>query len=155
MTTKILMVCLGNICRSPLAEGILRSKLSDDFLVDSAGTGDWHVGQAPDKRSVLTAKNNNIDITNLKGRHFSKKDFQEFDYIYVMDNQNYSDVIAQAQNEADKAKVKLILEEIFPGERMDVPDPYYGLQEGFEKVYHMLDQACNNIAQKLSKKQNQ
>lgn len=152
MPTKILMVCLGNICRSPLAEGILRSKLSSDFTVDSAGTGDWHVGQAPDKRSILTAKNNNIDITNLKGRHFSKKDFQEFDYIYVMDNQNYRDVLSLAKSEADKAKVILILEEIFPGERMDVPDPYYGLQDGFEKVYHMLDEACNTIAQKLSKK---
>lgn len=152
MPTKILMVCLGNICRSPLAEGILRSKLSNDFTVDSAGTGDWHVGHAPDKRSILTAKNNNIDITNLKGRHFSKKDFQEFDYIYVMDNQNYRDVLSLAQSEADRAKVILILEEIFPGERMDVPDPYYGLQDGFEKVYHMLDKACNSIAQKLSKK---
>ena len=152
MTTKILMVCLGNICRSPLAEGILRSKLSGNFIVDSAGTGNWHVGQPPDKRSVLTAKNYNLDITHLRGRHFSKKDFQEFDYIYVMDNQNYKDVIAQAQNEADKAKVQLILDEIFPGERVDVPDPYYGQQDGFEKVYQMLDKACDSIAQKLLKK---
>lgn len=152
MTKKILMVCLGNICRSPLAEGILRSKLSQEFIVESAGTGNWHVGQAPDKRSIETARNNNLDITHLRGRHFSKSDFQEFDYIYVMDNQNYRDVIAQAQNEIDKAKVQLILEEIFPGERMDVPDPYYGLQDGFEKVYHMLDLACNSIAQKLTKK---
>ncbi|MCL9806129.1 low molecular weight phosphotyrosine protein phosphatase [Flavobacterium amniphilum] len=152
MTTKILMVCLGNICRSPLAEGILRSKLSNDYIVDSAGTGSWHVGQPPDKRSVLTAKNYNLDITHLRGRHFSKKDFQEFDYIYVMDNQNYKDVIAQAQNNTDKAKVQLILDEIFPGERVDVPDPYYGQQDGFEKVYHMLDKACDSIAQKLLKK---
>ena len=152
MTTKILMVCLGNICRSPLAEGILRSKLSNDYIVDSAGTGSWHIGQPPDKRSVLTAKNYNLDITHLRGRHFSKKDFQEFDYIYVMDNQNYKDVIAQAQTETDKAKVQLILDEIFPGERVDVPDPYYGQQDGFEKVYHMLDKACDSIAQKLLKK---
>jgi protein-tyrosine phosphatase len=152
MATKILMVCLGNICRSPLAEGILRSKLSENFIVDSAGTGNWHVGQPPDKRSVLTAKNYNLDITHLRGRHFSKRDFQEFDYIYVMDNQNYKDVIAQTQNEAEKAKVQLILDEIFPGERVDVPDPYYGQQDGFEKVYQMLDKACDSIAQKLLKK---
>lgn len=152
MTTKILMVCLGNICRSPLAEGILRAKLSDDFIIDSAGTGDWHVGQAPDKRSIATAKKNNLDISHLRGRHFSKTDFQEFDYIYVMDNQNYKDVIAQTQNEAEKAKVQLILEEIFPGEKVDVPDPYYGLQDGFDKVYTMLDQACSIIAEKLKQK---
>lgn len=152
MTTKILMVCLGNICRSPLAEGILRSKLSNEYVVDSAGTGSWHVGQPPDKRSVLTAKNYNLDITHLRGRHFSKKDFQEFDYIYVMDNQNYKDVIALAQNDTDKAKVQLILDEIFPGERVDVPDPYYGQQDGFENVYHMLDKACSIIAEKLKQK---
>ena len=151
MTAKILMVCLGNICRSPLAEGILRSKLSNGFTVDSAGTGNWHIGNAPDPRSIATAKNHNIDISNLKGRQFSKKDFADFDFIYVMDNQNYKDVVALATTEEDKAKVQLILDTIFPGERVDVPDPYYGLQDGFEKVYEMLDEACNSIAAKLIK----
>ena len=151
MAAKILMVCLGNICRSPLAEGILRSKLSNGFTVDSAGTGNWHIGNAPDPRSIATAKNHNIDISNLKGRQFSKKDFADFDFIYVMDNQNYKDVVALATTEEDKAKVQLILDTIFPGERVDVPDPYYGLQDGFEKVYEMLDEACNSIAAKLIK----
>lgn len=151
MAAKILMVCLGNICRSPLAEGILRSKLSNNFIVDSAGTGSWHVGNTPDPRSIATAKNHGIDISNLKGRQFSKKDFTDFDYIYVMDNQNYKDVIELATTEEDKAKVTLILDEIFPGERVDVPDPYYGLQDGFEKVFDMLDEACDSIAEKLTK----
>ncbi|WP_164974430.1 low molecular weight protein-tyrosine-phosphatase [Flavobacterium amnicola] len=151
MAAKILMVCLGNICRSPLAEGILRSKLSNSFIVDSAGTGNWHVGNAPDPRSIATAKSHNIDISNLKGRQFTKNDFADFDYIYVMDNQNYKDVIALATTEEDKAKVQLILDTIFPGERVDVPDPYYGLQDGFEKVYEMLDEACESIAAKLTK----
>lgn len=153
MAAKILMVCLGNICRSPLAEGILRSKLSNDFIIDSAGTGSWHVGNAPDPRSIATAKNHNIDISNLKGRQFSKQDFVDFDYIYVMDNQNYRDVIELARTEEDKIKVQLILDEIFPGERVDVPDPYYGLQDGFEKVYLMLDEACDSIVEKLRKEE--
>ncbi|MES2812096.1 MAG: low molecular weight protein-tyrosine-phosphatase [Bacteroidota bacterium] len=152
MAAKILMVCLGNICRSPLAEGIMRSKLPKNFEVDSAGTGHWHVGNPPDARSIATAKNHNLNIANLKGRQFNRNDFNHFDYIFVMDNQNYNDVIKLAQTEEEKAKVQLILEEIFPGEKVDVPDPYYGLQDGFEKVYHMLDQACDTIASKLIKK---
>ena len=152
MPTRILMVCLGNICRSPLAEGILRSKLSSDFYIDSAGTGHWHVGNPPDARSVDIARKRGLDISNLRGRQFSKKDFTDFDYIYVMDSQNYRDVIEQASNENEKAKVKLILDEIFPGENVDVPDPYYGLQDGFEKVFDMLETASETIAEKLLKK---
>jgi protein-tyrosine phosphatase len=152
MSVKILMVCLGNICRSPLAEGILRSKLSEEFIVDSAGTGGWHAGEQPDKRSILTARNRGIDISYQKARKFQKTDFDQFDFIYVMDNQNYKDVVALAETENHKNKVQLILEEIFPGERVDVPDPYYGGQEGFEKVYDMLDQACTIIANKIQKR---
>jgi protein-tyrosine phosphatase len=153
MAVKILMVCLGNICRSPLAEGILQSKLSKkDFIVDSAGTGDWHIGRAPDSRSIRVAKNYGLDISNLKGRQFSENDFHHFDYIYVMDNQNYKDVTALAKTDAQKSKVKLILNEIFPNENVDVPDPYYGLEDGFEKVYAMLSEACDVIAEKLLKK---
>lgn len=152
MPKKILMVCLGNICRSPLAEGILRSKLSNDFIIDSAGTGGWHAGEQPDKRSILTAKNRGVDITYQKARKFQKSDFDNFDYIYVMDNQNFKDVSSLAENENHKAKVQLILEEIFPGERVDVPDPYYGGQDGFERVYDMLDEACEIIAKKLANK---
>ena len=144
------MVCLGNICRSPLAEGIMRSKLSEDFIVDSAGTGGWHAGQQPDKRSISTAKNRGLDITNQRARQFKKSDFDTFDHIFVMDNSNYKDVLALAPNEEAKSKVKLILNEIFPNENVDVPDPYYGGQDGFENVFDMLDQACEEIARKLN-----
>lgn len=149
MATKILMVCLGNICRSPLAEGILQSKLSEDFIVDSAGTGGWHAGQQPDKRSISTAKNRGLDITHQRARQFKKSDFDFFDHIFVMDNSNYKDVLTLAPNEEAKSKVKLILNEIFPNENVDVPDPYYGGQDGFENVFDMLDQACEEIARKL------
>ena len=151
MASKILMVCLGNICRSPLAEGIMRSKLSEDFIVDSAGTGGWHAGELPDKRSISTAKGRGLDITNQRARQFKKSDFDTFDYIFVMDNSNYKDVLALAPNEVAKSKVKLILNEIFPGENVDVPDPYYGGQDGFENVFDMLDQACEEIARKLKR----
>ncbi|HBD26493.1 low molecular weight protein-tyrosine-phosphatase [Flavobacterium sp.] len=151
MASKILMVCLGNICRSPLAEGIMRSKLSEDFTVDSAGTGGWHAGQQPDKRSISTAKNRGLDITNQRARQFKKSDFDTFDHIFVMDNSNYKDVLALAPNEEAKLKVKLILNEIFPNENVDVPDPYYGGQDGFENVFDMLDQACEEIARKLKR----
>jgi protein-tyrosine phosphatase len=151
MAAKILMVCLGNICRSPLAEGILRSKLPGDFFVDSAATGNWHIGKAPDPRSIAEARKNGLNISNLKGRQFSTQDFTDFDFIYVMDNQNYRDVVGLAQNELQKEKVHLILEELFPGEKVDVPDPYYGGQDGFESVYAMLEEACELIASKLLK----
>jgi protein-tyrosine phosphatase len=151
MASKILMVCLGNICRSPLAEGIMRSKLSNDFIVDSAGTGGWHSGEIPDKRSISTAKNRGLDITSQRARQFKISDFDTFDYIYVMDNSNYKDVMALAPNEEAKSKVKLILNELFPNENVDVPDPYYGGQDGFENVFDMLNEACDVIAGKLKR----
>ena len=149
MALKIVMVCLGNICRSPLAEGILKAKLPKDYVVDSAGTGAWHTGQKPDKRSIATAKNRGLDITNQRVRQFKVSDFDTFDYIYVMDNSNYKDVISLAPTEESKSKVRLILNEIFPNENVDVPDPYYGGDDGFENVFDMLDQACEAIARKL------
>ncbi|MFV8379966.1 low molecular weight protein-tyrosine-phosphatase [Flavobacterium sp. LB3R33] len=150
MSVKILMVCLGNICRSPLAEGILASKLpKNKFKVDSAGTGSWHVGHKPDDRSVAVAKKNKINISDQKGRQFSKSDFESFDYIYVMDNSNYNDVIELAENQEQKLKVQLILDELFPNEKVDVPDPYFGLPNGFDIVYNMLDEVCDIIAKKL------
>ncbi len=149
MALKIVMVCLGNIYRSPLAEGILKAKLPKDYVVDSAGTGAWHTGQQPDKRSIATAKNRGLDITNQRVRQFKVSDFDTFDLIYVMDNSNYKNVIALAPNEKAKSKVKLILNEIFPNENIDVPDPYYGGDDGFENVFDMLDQACEAIARKL------
>lgn len=150
MPVKILMVCLGNICRSPLAEGILASKLpKKDFIVDSAGTGSWHIGHAPDKRSIAVAKKNGLIISNQRGRQFSTDDFDYFDYIYVMDNSNYDTVIELAKNQQQKDKVKMILDELFPNENVDVPDPYFGLANGFNMVYEMLDEACEIISAKL------
>lgn len=153
MPVKILMVCLGNICRSPLAEGLLASKLpKDQFFVDSAGTGNYHVGRQPDHRSIATAEKNGLDISQQKARQFTSKDFDTFDYIYVMDNSNYDDVVFLAKNEAQKQKVQLILDALFPGDNVDVPDPYYGLQNGFDMVYEMLDEATDIIAQRLLEK---
>jgi len=150
--TKILMVCLGNICRSPLAEGILRSKLpQDSFSVDSAGTAAYHVGSTPDIRSVAVARKYGLDISNLRGRQFEVSDFDRFDHIYVMDSSNFQNVIKMARNANDVSKVKLILNEIYPNTDMEVPDPYYGGDQGFENVYQMLDQACDAIANKLNK----
>ncbi len=144
------MVCLGNICRSPLAEGILKSKVDfDNVFVDSAGTGHWHVGNKPDPRSIEIAKNHGIDISNQRGRQFTQKDFQEFDYVFVMDTSNRDDVLSLAQTQEERKKVHLILDEIFPNENMDVPDPYYGGNQGFENVYQMLNQACDKIVMRL------
>ena len=149
--TKILMVCLGNICRSPLAEGILRSKIPDNtFLVDSAGTANYHVGKTPDKRSVAIAKKHGLDISHLKGRQFGVADFDTFDLIYVMDESNFKNVIALARNDEDIAKVTFILNEIYPNLNYNVPDPYYGGDEGFETIYNMLNEACDNIVKKLN-----
>ena len=153
MSIKILMVCLGNICRSPLAEGILASKLpKNKFKVDSAGTGSWHIGNAPDERSIITAKKNGILISNQKCRQISTNDFDYFDYIYVMDNTNYNDVLQLSEKQEHRKKVQLILNELFPNENVDVPDPYYGLQNGFDSVYQMLNEACDLIAKKLIEK---
>lgn len=149
------MVCLGNICRSPLAEGILRAKLpSKSFTIDSAGTGNYHVGELPDKRSISTAKKYGIDITNQRARQFTALDFDTFDIIYAMDNSNYNNIIKLAKNKSDIAKVKLILNEVYPNKNFDVPDPYTGGMLGFENVFKMLDEACDFIAQKQNLQSN-
>ena len=152
MPIKILMVCLGNICRSPLAEGILASKLpKDKFIIDSAGTGDYHIGKQPDVRSIAVAKKNGIDITKQKARQFSEKDFEDFDYIFAMDNSNQIDILELAKTTEGKAKVNLILNELFPEENVDVPDPYFGVENGFANVYELLDEVCDVIADKLQR----
>ncbi len=145
------MVCLGNICRSPLAEGILKSKVYNfKTFVDSAGTGAYHIGKLPDPRSIAIGSINGIDITDQRARKFTVEDFDNFDLIYAMDNSNYNNIISLARNEQDKEKVKLILNEVFPGENLDVPDPYYGGDFGFKNVYKMLDEACEIIAKKIN-----
>ncbi len=144
------MVCLGNICRSPLAEGILKSKLPENiFFVDSAGTANYHIGRQPDHRSIETAKKYGVDITNQRGRQFVVSDFDDFDYIYVMDSTNFNDIISLSRNINDASKIKLILDELADVDTADVPDPYYGGSQGFENVYRILDSACNIIANKL------
>lgn len=148
--TKVLMVCLGNICRSPLAEGILKHKVNTDLVeVDSAGTSAEHAGELPDPRSIEVAKQNGLDITDQRSRQFKKSDFSNFDFIYVMDQQNYDNVIAlSSSNEAAK-KVSLILNSLTPNSDAEVPDPYYGGKNGFRNVYKMLDEACEQIAKEL------
>lgn len=148
--TKILMVCLGNICRSPLAEGILKLKLPEDiYTIDSAGTSSYHVGEKPDIRSIEIARKYSIDITYQRSRQFQVNDFDKFDLIYAMDASNYETILNQARNLSDKSKVKLILDELYPNENLGVPDPYYGGKDGFKKVFELLDEACNIIATKL------
>ena len=143
---KILMVCLGNICRSPLAQGILESKVDPEKVsVDSAGTAAYHTGNAPDPRSIAIAQQHGIDIQSQKARQFVKHDFSIFSEIYVMDQSNYQNVIALAETDQQRAKVHLILEE-----QKEVPDPYYGGENGFEYCFELLDKACNGIVKSLN-----
>ena len=147
---KILMVCLGNICRSPLAEGILQSKVNPDiFQIDSAGTAAYHIGELPDERSIAVAKKYEIDLTNQRARKFTVKDFDAFDLIYAMDQSNFQNILALTRNDEDVSKVKMILNEIKPNSNESVPDPYYGGEDGFENVYSMLNDACELIAAKI------
>ena len=146
MKVKILMVCLGNICRSPIAEGILKSKLNSNiFYIDSAGTGSWHVGNKPDLRSITVSKTHHIDISNQKARQFTYEDYKNFDHIYVMDQSNKKNVLSLAKTLEDRNKVQLILDELIPNSNLEVPDPFYDEVQGFENVFQMLDKACESI----------
>jgi len=136
-----------------MAEGILRHKATEaglNWLVDSAGTSDWHRGEAPDTRAVRKMREHGIDIAPLRARQLAPKDFETFDLIYVMDAENYRDVLRIALNNQQKAKVQLIMNEAEPGKNGIVPDPYFN--NGFETVYQLLNQACNAIIQKYSEK---
>ena len=152
---KILMVCLGNICRSPLAEGILRKKLNEAGLkhitVDSAGTSGHHAGENPDPRSIRNAKKNGVDISGIVSRKFSVEDFDRFDRIYVMDHSNYNNVLSLARNKADEQKVELLLNVLHPGKNKAVPDPWYGGDEGFQEVFELVDKACDALVEQLKK----
>ena len=151
---KILMVCLGNICRSPLAEGILRSKISEKHIVASAGTISFHEGSPPDKRSTKIAKEYGVDISHQRANYFTEKHLEDFDKIFCMDLKNLEDVLSKAKSEEQRNKVSLIMEEVgvLSDEKIEVPDPYYGDMSDFEKVYQMLDQACEAIAEKYNLK---
>lgn len=148
--TRILMVCLGNICRSPLAHGILESKLNaSNFYVDSAGTAAYHVGHQPDHRSIKVARNNGIDISHQTARQFKASDFDTFDYIYAMDASNYTNIISLARNNSDIGKVKLFLEENPNISNKNVPDPYYGDMSDFEYVFDLIETTSAIIAKQL------
>lgn len=150
MSKKILMVCLGNICRSPLAEGILKSKVSNkNIIVDSAGTAAYHIGKSPDKRSIDIAEQHNIDISLQKARELSVNDLDDFDLIYAMDKTNFDNIISLAETDLQHNKVRMIMNEVYPNENIDVPDPYYGGDKGFHDVYKMLDKATDKIVDKI------
>jgi protein-tyrosine phosphatase len=147
---KILMVCLGNICRSPLAEGILAHKTKHlNIKVDSAGTAGYHIGKLPDERSIEIAEKYNIDLTKQRARQFSRADFDDFDIIYAMDTNNYTHLISLANNETERNKVRLILNEVNPEKFESVPDPYHGRDDGFQNIYIMLNDACNKIISQI------
>lgn len=147
---KILMVCLGNICRSPVAEGVMRKKALEHGLnveIDSAGTSGWHNGNPPDSRSMENAAQNGIDISKQKSRAVVLSDFEQFDLIYAMDESNYNNLLNMAP-EKYHDKIKMILNEVVPGENASVPDPYYG-HDGFQLVFDLLNEACEKITIQL------
>ena len=145
---KILFVCLGNICRSPMAEGIFRDRakaLELDVQFDSCGTGDWHVGEEPDQRAQACIRKNGGDISDLRGRQFRKSDFDSFDRIYTMDETNHANILKLAKNQKQKSKVKMLLNETHPGSNMSVPDPYFGGESGFDGVFDLLSTAAEKV----------
>jgi protein-tyrosine phosphatase len=150
---NILMVCLGNICRSPLAEGILQHKAWKAGLqwsVESAGTNGYHVGQAPHHLSRKVASLNGIDICKQRARRFKADDFEKYDKIYAMAGDVLEDMKRIAKDKYDRNKVDLLLNELYPGEDMDVPDPWYGPEPGYHDVYKMIDAACDTIIYKYA-----
>ncbi|MBE0638794.1 MAG: low molecular weight phosphotyrosine protein phosphatase [Bacteroidales bacterium] len=149
------MVCLGNICRSPLAEGILRQKITERNLeveVHSSGTSNYHISESADSRMISTARRHGIDISNHKARQFVVNDFDYYDKIYVMDGQNFRNVSRLARNDEDRSKVQLIMNVVEPASHFEVPDPYYSGNDGFELVFKMLDEACEKIADNIETK---
>ncbi|BAV08973.1 low molecular weight protein tyrosine phosphatase [Filimonas lacunae] len=147
------MVCLGNICRSPLAEGILQHKadlLNLGWKVDSAGTGAYHIGEPPHHLSQKVAKGNGINISHQCARQFAKEDMEHFDRIYVMDASNYQDVKRMSKDLWREDKTDLLLNELYPGENRGIPDPWYGTEEGYHQVFDMVSKACDNIIKKYS-----
>lgn len=150
---KVLMVCLGNICRSPLAEGILKHKAKTaglDWEIDSAGTGGYHIGEAPHLLSQKVAKLNGIDISKQVCRQFKASDMNTFDLIYVMDHDNYNEVRRISGTLWNEEKTKLILDEVDSIENAAVPDPWYGTEKDYHHVFELLSNACEIIIQKYA-----
>ena len=155
---KILMVCLGNICRSPLAEGVLQHKAWKEGLrwsVESAGTESYHVGDPPHPLSQKVAKLNGIDICKQRARRFAVEDFERFDKIYAMSSDVIEDMRRIARNKFDEKKVDLLLNELFPGQNVDVPDPWYGPEPGYHEVFKLISDACDVIIKKYSMRNDQ
>ena len=149
---KILMVCLGNICRSPLAEGILKQKAKKaglNLIVVSAGTNGFHVGESPHHLSQKVAHINGISIGEQKARSFVKEDFHRFDKIYAMADDVVADMKRIAKADYDSSKVDLLLNELDPGKDLSVPDPWYGPEPGYHEVYKLLNDACDKIIEKV------
>lgn len=156
MKKSILFVCMGNICRSPGAEAIFNKKLKENFLedrfkCDSAGTIAYHVGEPADYRMQQHAKRRGINISSISRRFNPKYDFDNFDLIMAMDDQNLNDLKLLARNETDRQKINLITDFRINLKFTSVPDPYYGGEAGFEIVFDILDDACNGLISKLSK----
>jgi protein-tyrosine phosphatase len=152
---KILFVCTGNICRSPLAEGILKdklSKLSINAFIDSCGFESFHVGDHPDNRALTVAQKRGIDISGHSARLFTNADFDNFDRIYAMDSSHYKRLKKIARNDGDRKKIDFIMNTIYPGQNIPVPDPWYDDLDAFENVYDMLEPACERIASDLFQK---
>ncbi len=153
---KLLFICLGNICRSPAAQGIMQALvdkkgLRENFFIDSAGIGNWHAGQLPDKRMRKCGARHGYDFNHRARQFRPNEDFNKFDYILVMDNQNYNDICAKAHDEAQKSKVKTLAHYLchHPGQH-DIPDPYYGNSSDFEYVIELLEDACTGLLEKLT-----
>ncbi|MFO7723003.1 MAG: low molecular weight protein-tyrosine-phosphatase [Bacteroidales bacterium] len=147
---KILMVCLGNICRSPMAEGILKHKLENagvKAIVDSAGTSAWHAGEAPDHRAVQECRKNGVDISKQRSRPFTAEDLDNFDLIFAMDQENYQNIMQKVTNDEQAKRVHLIMNTVSPDRNMPVPDPYYGGPQGFTNVFRLLEQASDKIVE--------
>ncbi len=145
---KILMVCLGNICRSPLAEGILQNKALEaglNWQVESAGTNGYHIGEAPHLLSQKVASLNGIDISHQRARRFVPQDFEVYDKIYALAGDVLTDIQHLAKNKFNATKVDLLMNELYPGKDLDVPDPWYGPEPGYHEVFKMIDEACTKI----------
>ncbi|MBN8672909.1 MAG: low molecular weight phosphotyrosine protein phosphatase [Chitinophagales bacterium] len=147
------MVCLGNICRSPLAEGILQQKAFEAGLawsVESAGTNSYHTGEPPHPLSQKVARLNGIDISTQRARRFIAADFDSYDKIYALAGDVLDDIKRIAKNKFDAGKAELLMNEQFPGKNLDVPDPYYGTEPGYHEVYKMISEVCDRIIEKYS-----